>query len=97
MGVLLSAGLYVVVRLGALPGQIAKRREHPQADAIQVAGWLGILTMGLLWPLALIWAFGHPPSRIPADSGLREEIAQLTERVRTLEARRGGGAEGSGR
>ena len=32
MGVLLAVGLYVAIRLGALPGQVAKRRGHPQAD-----------------------------------------------------------------
>ena len=71
MGVLLSAGLYVAIRLGALPGRIAKSRNHPQADAIQVAGWLGILTLGLLWPFALVWAFSRPLSPASADPALQ--------------------------
>jgi hypothetical protein len=55
--VLLAAAVIVVVTLGTLPGQIARRRDHPQAAAIDVASWLGVATLGLLWPLAFIWAF----------------------------------------
>ena len=57
---LLVAVVVIVVVLGSLPGQIAKKRGHPQAAAINVASWLGIATMGILWPLALIWAFLKP-------------------------------------
>jgi hypothetical protein len=46
-----------LVVLGGLPGKVARKRQHVQADAIAVAGWLGILTFGALWPLALIWAY----------------------------------------
>jgi hypothetical protein len=60
--VLLAAAVVVVVSLGQLPGQIARRRGHPQAAAINVASWLGVATLGLLWPLALIWAFLVPSS-----------------------------------
>ena len=72
-----------------------ERRGHPQADAIQVAGWLGILTLGLLWPFALVWAFSRPPSTTSADPALHEEVAHLAERVRALEGRRDSGREGS--
>jgi hypothetical protein len=85
LGVLLSAGLYVAFRLGALPGQIAKKRGHPQADAINVAGWVGLLTLGLLWPLALIWAFTRPRATSDAEPELRREIQSLSRRVRGLE------------
>ena len=33
------------LKLAALPGKIADRREHPQTDAIRVTGWLGLLTL----------------------------------------------------
>ncbi len=52
----------VIVVLGSLPGQIARKRSHPQAAAINVAGWLGLAGFGILWPLALIWAFLNPSS-----------------------------------
>ncbi len=57
--VLLTTFVAIVVVLGSLPGAIAGRRGHPQAAAINVAGWLGIATLGILWPLALIWAFSN--------------------------------------
>ncbi|HEX5272259.1 MAG TPA: DUF3302 domain-containing protein [Gemmataceae bacterium] len=54
------AVVVIVVTLGSLPGQIAHKRGHPQAAAITVAGWLGLVTGGIVWPLALIWAFLRP-------------------------------------
>ena len=84
MAVLLAATIWVAVVLGALPGRIAERRGHPQADAIRVAGWFGLLTLGLLWPLALIWAYTRSPSG--GDAELRESVERLAERVARLEA-----------
>ena len=72
-----------VVKLGPLPGQIARRRGHPQADAIQVAGWIGIVTLGILWPLALIWAYTRPAGS--AVDVAVDEIAGLTARIEALE------------
>jgi len=48
--------LGVVVWLAMLPGKVAAQREHPQAEAIRIAGWLGIIT-GIVWIVALIWAY----------------------------------------
>ena len=46
--------------LGAMPGRIARKRNHPQADAIAVCGWWGVITLGLLLPAAFIWAYTRP-------------------------------------
>jgi hypothetical protein len=46
--------------LGMMPGKIARQRNHPQAEAINVCGWWGVLTMGLLLPVAWIWAYTNP-------------------------------------
>ena len=55
--------------LGSLPGKIARSRNHPQAEAITVCGWLGLLlTGGLLWVVAMVWAYTSDrgaPSRNP--------------------------------
>jgi hypothetical protein len=96
--VLLAAVLVIVVGLGSLPGWIARKRGHPQAAAINVASWLGVATLGLLWPLALIWAFlvprppwpsgstarqePHPPS----DPGAQEQLAEMQARLDSLQA-----------
>jgi Protein of unknown function (DUF3302) len=58
--VLIAVAVVIVVSLGKLPGQLARQWGHPQASAVNVAGWIGIATGGLLWPLALIWAFITP-------------------------------------
>jgi hypothetical protein len=58
--VLIAVAVIIIVSLGQLPGQLARKWGHPQASAINVASWIGIATGGLLWPLALIWAFITP-------------------------------------
>jgi hypothetical protein len=55
--VLLAAAVIIIVMLGALPGQIAVKRGHPYAAAVNAAAWISLITLGALWPLALVWAF----------------------------------------
>lgn len=57
LAVLLLTAIAVIGVLGALPGRIARKRRHPQADAIAVGGWIGLLFFGVLWPVMLIWAY----------------------------------------
>ena len=54
---LVATAIYVFIVLAMLPGKIAKKRDHPQQEAVNVAGWLGALVFGVFWPIALIWAF----------------------------------------
>ena len=60
--VLLMVAVIVIVMLGALPGRIAAKRGHPYAAAVNVAAWISLVTLGALWPLALVWAFMPWPS-----------------------------------
>ena len=92
MFVLLTALAILIKILGALPGNIARSRAHPQADAINVCGWLGIVTLGLLWPVALIWAYTRLPGTPDQDTdsrqsvkALKQTIAELSQRLETLE------------
>ena len=93
--VLLAAAVIIVVVLGSLPGRIARSRGHPQAAAINVCSWLGLATLGLLWPIAFIWAFSKPlfaqsvspraePDKPPDQNG--DRLAQMQSRVDKLEA-----------
>ena len=68
--VLSVVGLWVA--LGRMPGQIARARNHPQAEAISVCGWWGVITLGLLLPLAFIWAYTKPVMR-PIGVDVAEE------------------------
>ncbi len=65
--ILIAAAIFVIVKLGGLPGKLARQRSHPQADAINVAGWLGLFTVGVVWVLAMVWAFMKPP-RVAVDT-----------------------------
>lgn len=52
--------LFVLTDLAVLPGRIAHTRGHPQADAVQAAGIIGLIT-GFLWPFAFVWAYIEYP------------------------------------
>ena len=58
--VLVVAALAIWAMLGMYPGKIARQRNHSQADAIAVCGWWGAITLGILTPLAFIWAYSNP-------------------------------------
>ena len=62
--VLVATGLGIWALLGMYPGMIARQRNHPQAAAINVCGWWGAITMGLLTPIAFIWAYTDPDSSL---------------------------------
>ncbi len=50
------AGLALVVFVLGLPGRIAYARKHPDADAVNIMGWLGFLGV-VPWMQAFLWAF----------------------------------------
>ena len=72
----------VIVKLGQWPRQAALKREHPYADAINVLSWGGlILTAGLAWLAALVWAYAPPRS-----SALEGRLQELEDRIQALKA-----------
>jgi hypothetical protein len=95
LAVLIGVGLFLAFVLGGLPGRIATQRAHPQADAIRVTGWLGLLTLGLLWPIALIWAYTRTSSR-EEIAALRDSVERLGQRVAAVERGRVPGVEEGG-
>ncbi len=88
LGVLVAAIIWLVVVLGPIPGNVAAGRNHPQADAIRVLGWIGIITLGPAWLAALVWAYTRPVG----GAGLAGRVAALEEEVRELKGARGGDA-----
>lgn len=83
--VIAASVLGAVVVLARLPGQIAARRGHPQAEAITAAGWLGVLLGGVFWPLALIWAYGKPVSAGAQVKELQDRVARLEAQLATVQ------------
>jgi hypothetical protein len=51
------AVLSVYVWIAGLPGRIALARNHPEAEAVMLLGWAGLLPTVYPWVQALIWAF----------------------------------------
>lgn len=87
--ILIATAIFVVVKLGSLPGKLARHRGHPQADAINVAGWLGLLTVGVVWVLAMVWAFMKPARTGAGGDPVEtdnETATGLQARVEALEA-----------
>ena len=76
--VVIVAIIFGLVRLaawfGPLPGRIAEERTHPHAQAIKIAGWVGLLLMGPLWLAALIWAYVSPSEDRGAGSASGQEV-----------------------
>jgi hypothetical protein len=58
--VLIAVMVAAWIMIAMMPGQIAKKRGHPQAEAINVMGWWGAITMGVLAPIAWVWAYTKP-------------------------------------
>ena len=81
--VLIVAGCVLATILGGLPGKIARERNHSQAEAINVCGWFGLVTLGLLWPVAVIWAYTRPSGLDPEHT---DDPSELLRRVTALEA-----------
>ncbi len=52
--------IWIVAKLAALPGQTAAKRGHPQAEAINVLGWVGLFVGVAPWLVALVWAYTKP-------------------------------------
>jgi len=56
LAVLVAGGLGLAVFVLGLPGRIAIARNHPEAEAVYLMGWIGFLAV-VPWIQALGWAF----------------------------------------
>lgn len=86
MALLIGVAIWLVVLLGNMPGDIARKRNHPQAQAISVLSWIGLIT-GIGWFIALVWAY-YVPAVAHAD--LQQQVEDLEQQLRQLKA---GGSE----
>ena len=80
---------YGIIAIHDIPYEIAKHRNHPQQDAIHVAGWISLFTLHVLWPFLWIWAtlyredrgWGFGTHKAELDEGrlaaLEREVAEL--------------------
>lgn len=93
LGVLILVFLiifYGVIIIHDIPYEIAKKRNHPHADAIHVAGWVSLFTLHVMWPFLWIWATLYRPDRgwgmqttqQPQYENLQLRIAELERLVK---------------
>ena len=95
LGILVFAAVtifYGIIAIHDIPYEISKHRNHPQQDAIHVAGWISLLTLHVLWPFLWIWAtlyredrgwgFSDGKSR-PAE--LEKQLSEISARLTALE------------
>ena len=77
--IILIAGLtlvfYAFIYIHDLPYKIAKKRHHPQEEAIHVACWLSLLTLHAMWPFIYIWACMHAKTDEDAAKGKHAPFA----------------------
>ena len=86
--VLAITAIAVIVVLGSLPGKIARQRNHPYAQAVTVAGWIGLFFI-VFWPIALIWALVDIPRAAPAATewnDLRRRLSRAESELHIKEA-----------
>ena len=86
---------YTFIYIHDIPYEQAKKRNHPQADAIHVACWLSLFTLHAIWPIVFLWAIAKPrPLSVAIEGGggfsgpdkaTQDRIAQLEARLAKLE------------
>lgn len=95
-----TAIFYIFIFIHDLPHRMAKKRNHPQQEAIHYACWLSLFTLHAIWPLVFLWAVSNrDPVRVavagdgePSDAAAR--IAALEKRIAELESKQSAGGEG---
>ncbi len=82
------AGVTIWIWLAGLPGRIAIARKHPEAEAVKLLGWAGLLPTVYPWVQAFIWAF-KPTDVIDIRRFPREEERHIAEDIAHLGGKTG--------
>ena len=69
--------------LAGLPGRIAVARKHPEAEAVKLLGYAGLLPTVYPWMQAFIWAF-KPTEVVDIRRFPREEARATNEEIARL-------------
>lgn len=100
--IIIAAIAFLIFWLGPMPGNIARKRGHPQAEMLMAMGWMGLFfSGGVAWLIAFIWAYGKPAATaaalaegakagaegVSAPSETQQALADALSRVQVLEAR----------
>ena len=80
-----AAAILAYIWLAGLPGRIAIARKHPDAEAVKLLGWAGLLPTVYPWVQAFIWAF-KPTDIVDIRRFPKEEARAVDEDIARLEA-----------
>lgn len=78
---------YGVIAIHDIPYEIAKKRNHPQQDALHIAGWVSLFTLHAIWPFLWIWATLYREDRGWGFSDGKKRELVLQGEVRELMAK----------
>jgi hypothetical protein len=71
--------LWLYVEIAQFPGKKAKERNHPQADAINILGWIGPLLGGVGWVVALVWAYTNPVVAVVQAGATSAQVGEAVQ------------------
>ncbi len=90
----LTMAFYAFIYIHDIPYNIAKKRNHPQAEAIHAACWLSLFTLHAIWPIVFIWAISKQrPMEVSVkqndgfEQSIRADLAKLEERLTRIETK----------
>lgn len=75
--------MLIYIWIAGLPGRIAIARKHPDAEAVKLMGWAGLLPTVLPWVQAFIWAF-KPTDIVDIRRFPKEEARAIDEDIARL-------------
>lgn len=81
--VLVAVSIWLIVLIGNIPGNMARAADHPQAEAISILAWVGLLTLGVGWFIALVWAKTKP---VFSPLALEQRVSELEQKLQQMEA-----------
>jgi Protein of unknown function (DUF3302) len=87
LAILGVASLITIVFVLGLPGRIAIARKHPDAEAVNIMGWVGFLAI-IPWVQAFIWAF-KPTQIIDIRRYPKAEAAAIEDEIAKLKGETG--------
>lgn len=72
--IIIALAIWLAITLASFPAKLARQNNHPQVQAVNTLAWLGLLTLGILWVAALVWAqIKHSEQ----SSSLEQRIVEL--------------------
>jgi len=87
-----ACGILTYIWIAGLPGRIALARKHPDAEAVKLMGWAGLLPTVLPWIQAFIWAF-KPTDIVDIRRFPKEEAKAIDEEISRLKDESSAAAE----